>query len=220
MELSARNLTVTGPSGRILAQAEALDVPSGGTLGLAGPSGAGKSTLLFALAGLSPGTAGSVRWGGTDLIRLRGAARRAMAAQSFGLVFQDFLLIDEMDAASNAGVAAMFAPARDRAALRARAAEHLATFGLSDPARPVASFSGGERQRVAVARALATNPPVVLADEPTASLDRDSADQLIDQLTGAARTGGKTLICVSHDPALLDRMDRVLHMRDGVLSDA
>ncbi len=221
MDVRVDDLSVPGPRGRVLAGAKALSVPAGGSLGLAGPSGAGKSTLLFALAGLLPQARGKVLWDGTDLIGLGARARRRMAAQNFGFVFQDFLLFDELGAAANAAAHAMFAPRAQRAAIRTEAAQRLGALGLheADTRRPAASFSGGERQRIAVARALATRPGVLFADEPTASLDRAAADALINDLTATARAQGITLICVSHDPALLDRMDRVLHMRDGHLAE-
>ncbi len=103
--------------------------------------------------------------------------------------------------------------------MRTRATHWLDFLGLDDKRRDrtVASFSGGERQRVAVARALAAKAPVLLADEPTASLDRAAADRLIDDLIALARQDGMTLITVSHDPALLVRMDRVLSIADGAL---
>ena len=105
--------------------------------------------------------------------------------------------------------------------MRARAAGWLDFLGLGRQAkdRSVASFSGGERQRTSIARAMATNAPVLLADEPTASLDRAAADALIEDLIAAARGAGTTLVAVSHDPALIARMDRVLTIVDGRATD-
>jgi ABC-type lipoprotein export system ATPase subunit len=118
------------------------------------------------------------------------------------LIFQDFLLFEELGALDNAALAAAFAPRADRGPLRQRAADWLDRLGLGQAGtRRADSFSGGERQRIAVARALSNDPAVILADEPTASLDRASADRLIDDLA-ALRATGRTLIAVTHDAAL------------------
>lgn len=218
LDLSLSDLRVTGPSGRVLLEVPALSLPKGSLVGVKGPSGAGKSTFLYALAGLL-GAQGQVRWGTTDTLALTPEARTAFRAEHIGMIFQDFLLFEELGAQSNASLTAMFRPRRDRGALRTRAAQGLAHLGLSDTSRAVASFSGGERQRVGIARALAGDAAVILADEPTASLHRDAADRLIDDLTALARDGGKTLIAVSHDLHLLARMDRVLTIEDGHLTE-
>ena len=131
------------------------------------------------------------------------------------MIFQDFLLFDELGAEDNAGLQALFAPKAARAGLRSRATALLEGLGVPTGARTVTSFSGGERQRVAVARALAHDPPIVLADEPTASLHRDAADELTDDLLSRVREKGRTLIVVSHDDRLLQRMDRTFALKDG-----
>jgi putative ABC transport system ATP-binding protein len=137
-----------------------------------------------------------------------------------GLVFQDFLLFEELSAAANAALAGAYAPRAARPQLARRVQATLARLGLATgERRTVESFSGGERQRVAVARALANDPAIILADEPTASLDRAAADRLIDDLVALAHEGGKTLITVSHDPALHARMDRLVTIADGRLVD-
>ena len=162
-----------GEGGRTLLDLPALDLAPGEALVVAGPSGAGKSTLLHALSGLLRPAAGSVAWGATDLAALAEGPRTAFRRRHLGLVFQDHLLFDELGPLANAALARAWAPAAERPSMARRAAGLLADLGLPDePRRGVASFSGGERQRVAVARALAADPPIVLADEPTASLDR------------------------------------------------
>lgn len=216
LTLAIRDLRVTGPTGRVLLSVDALDLPEGSLVGVRGPSGAGKSTLLYALGGLLPAT-GAVRWGDTELLALGEEARTAFRAANVGMIFQDFLLFEELGSADNAALAAMFAPRNRRSAMRDAAAANLRHLGLQPGTRPVASFSGGERQRVGVARALAANAPVMLADEPTASLHREAADALIDDLVALTRDQGRTLIAVSHDLHLLERMDRVLWLEDGVL---
>jgi putative ABC transport system ATP-binding protein len=214
-------LVVSGLSvaaaGRALLTVPALNLDAGRALAIRGPSGAGKSTLLLALAGLIE-AAGSVRWGAADLLRLPPAGRAAFRRAHVGLVFQDFLLFEELDAEANAALAAGFAPRAQRAAIRARARAALERLGLGDrTGRTVASLSGGERQRVAVARALAHDPAIILADEPTASLDRAAADRLIGDLVDLSRVERRTLVVVSHDPALTGRMDRVIDIVDGRL---
>ncbi|MBY6159280.1 ABC transporter ATP-binding protein [Mameliella alba] len=202
---------------RKLLTVPALSAPAGALIGIRGPSGAGKSTLLHALSGLLEAE-GSIRWGAADLARMGLEKRTAFRAANMGLIFQDFLLFDELSPLANAGLAALFGRRADRASLRARAADRLSHLGVPGDTRTVASFSGGERQRVAISRALATDPGILLADEPTASLDRPAADRLIDDLIALARHGGKTLIAVSHDLHLLDRLDRVLTIEDGQLT--
>ncbi|PWR03701.1 ABC transporter ATP-binding protein [Meridianimarinicoccus roseus] len=215
LALRVSGLTVRSPRGRVLLSLPSLELPGGTLLGVRGPSGAGKSTLLHALAGLSAVAEGTVRWGDTDLSRLDAEGRARFRADQIGMIFQDFLLFDELSAQDNAALPALFRPRAERAGLRARAAARLVGLGLSDTARSVASYSGGERQRVAIARALAAGAPVLLADEPTASLDRAAADRLIADLTGMARAAGTTLVAVSHDERLIARMDRVLTLADG-----
>lgn len=219
LPLSVDALTVRRPDGGVLLTLPRLDVAPGSRIGIRGPSGAGKSTLLLALAGLIDGAEGRVVWGGTDILGLSSEGRARFRADHLGIVFQDFLLFDELGAADNAALAAMFWPRARRAVMRDRAETLLRDLGLPQDARSVASFSGGERQRVAVARALAADAPVLLADEPTANLDRPAADRLIGDLTGLAQTGGKTLIAVSHDAALLSAMERVLTVIDGRVAE-
>jgi ABC-type lipoprotein export system ATPase subunit len=220
LSLNVGDLVVRSDRGRMLLKVGSLAVPAGSLVGVRGPSGAGKSTLLYALAGLLDNAEGIVRWGDTDLRGLSPEGRASFRSRNMGMVFQDFLLFEELGAAGNAGIAAMFLKRGDRAPLRERAAENLNALGL-DPAatRLVSSYSGGERQRIAVARALANDAAIILADEPTASLHREAADRLIDDLCRIVRETGKTLVTVSHDHVLIDRMDRVLTIEDGAVTE-
>lgn len=220
MKLTLRDCQVDAPDGRLLLSVPHLDLPSGMALGIRGPSGAGKTTLLFALAGLLDRVQGQIYWNDRDILALAKTDRTAFRAAHIGMIFQDFLLFDELDALGNAAVSAMFAPRSARSGIRNRAKNRLAHLGLPWNTQDVSCLSGGERQRVAVARALANDAQVLLADEPTASLDRAAADVLIDQLMGQVRTSGKTLIVVSHDPMLIARMDRVIDLVDGFTSSA
>lgn len=213
--LSVTDCVVRGNNGRVLLSVPELTLAPGMSLGVQGPSGAGKSTLLFALAGLLDHPIGAVRWGETDVAALSSRARTAFRSAHIGMIFQDFLLFDELGASANASLSAMYAPRAARDGIKTRANTQLARLGLDATARRVDSFSGGERQRVAVARALANDADILLADEPTASLQRDAADALIDDLLDRVRERGTTLIAVSHDANLLDRMDRVITIRDG-----
>jgi len=218
--LELRDLVVEAGRGRRILALEALDLAPGTALGVEGPSGAGKSTLIYALAGLIEGMRGRVAWGGTDIAGLRPGAAARFRSHHIGLIFQDFLLFDELGAAANAGVAALFSGRSRRGAIRVRAAEGLARLKVPAGARTVASYSGGERQRVAVARALAHGPQAILADEPTASLHREAADALTDDLLADVRDRGRSLVVASHDRRLLDRMDRRLRLVDGRLEGA
>ncbi|SDL66669.1 ABC transporter ATP-binding protein [Aliiruegeria lutimaris] len=215
MPLSVTDCVVRSDRGRVLLSVPSLELGPGVSLGIRGPSGAGKSTLLYALAGLSDRAEGSIRWGDTELLALSTARRTQFRAAWIGMIFQDFLLFDELGALANASLPAMFAPRSDRSALKTRAGAQLAHLGITALKRTVDSFSGGERQRVAVARALSNDAGILLADEPTASLNRDAADALIADLVAKVRNNGKTLIAVSHDAHLLDSMDQIISLTDG-----
>ena len=216
LPLRVRGLVVRGEGGRTLLELPALDVAPGEALAVAGPSGAGKSTLLHALSGLLRADEGSIAWGGADLGAMTEGGRTAFRRRHLGLVFQDHHLFEELDAAGNAALARAWAPAGERAAMAERAGASLDALGLGGAGgRDVASFSGGERQRVAVARALAADPPVVLADEPTASLDRVAAGALAGTLLDLAERQGRTLIVATHDEALMARVHRVLRLAGG-----
>ena len=217
--LAVRDLEVSGEGGRRILSVPRLDVAAGSAVAVRGPSGAGKTTLLYALAGLVRPSAGCILWDGEDIAGLGEPARAAFRRRTVGFVFQEHLLFEELSAPGNASLAALYAAAGDRGAIRERAAAQLSRLGLDGAdARRSDSYSGGERQRIAVARALAADPDVILADEPTASLDRANADRLADDLVALARDEGRTLVTVSHDPALHARADRVLDIADGRLA--
>jgi putative ABC transport system ATP-binding protein len=195
----------------------ALDVAPGARVGIAGPSGAGKSTLLHLVAGLTVPSEGSVVWGDTRIDRLGEAARGRFRRDTIGFVFQDFHLVDELSVLDNVLMPARFAGFRLPTAIRERASALIARIGLDDPRRRAAKLSRGERQRVAVARALLLGPRLILADEPTASLDAAAGAAVADLLVEAAADGGATLLVVAHDEALLARLDRVHRLKAGRL---
>lgn len=216
LSLCLRELVVTSDHGRVLLQVPQFDLTAGQALGLRGPSGAGKSTFLFAISGLIP-VQGQVQWGDHDFGNMRDLAQ--FRSSQMGMVFQDLLMVEELTAFENAAVSALFRPAAQRAKIRDTARKALQGFGVAALDHSVTRQSGGERQRVAVARALAHDPAAILADEPTASLDRVTADAVIDDLLAQVRGAGKTLIVASHDPVLLARLDRVITLESGRITE-
>ncbi len=218
-DLKSEPLSVHASDGRTILSLPDLFVPQGSLAAIKGPSGAGKSTFLYTLAGLISDVRGKLYWGETEILSLSEGKRADFRATNVGLVFQDFHLFEELGPLENASVSALFRPISERAAIKDRAQHYLIKLGIDPTSRTVSSFSGGERQRVAIARALASDAPILLADEPTASLDREAANRLIEDLVALARESGKTFIAVSHDQNLIDRMDRVFTISDGTLSD-
>lgn len=196
---------------------DCLDVKPGQAIGITGPSGAGKSTLLFALAGLIPATSGTVTWGADEITRFSPKALTRFRANALSMIFQDFLLFEELTAQKNAEVSALFAPKSARTSLKKNAKTLLTSLGVPSERRAITSYSGGERQRIAVARALAKSTPILLADEPTANLHRKAADALVADLLARTQSEGTTLLVASHDTHLLERMDRVITLEDGAL---
>ena len=197
----------TGSTGRSALDVSALSVESTSRLCLVGGSGSGKSTLLNVIAGLLVPRSGSVRLDGVDLFALGEAARDRLRSRSIGCVFQTFNLLQGLSALENLTLAQRFAGI-PQALAKARARELLEQLGLRERghARP-AELSVGEQQRVAIARAVSKSPGLVLADEPTASLDDDSAGAAIDLLLAACEKS--TLIVVTHDPRLASRFTTV-----------
>ncbi len=195
----------------------ALDLQTGGSLGICGVSGAGKTTLFHCLAGIATPTAGQICWGGTDICTLPAPALGRWRHRNLGLAFQDFHLIDGLSSLDNVLLPAYFDRWRPAAAVRQRARDLLAATGISAFDRLAAQLSRGERQRVALARALLLEPSIVMADEPTASLDPDHRSQIGDLLTELVRAQGATLIVISHEPELLGRMQHCLRLQDGAL---
>lgn len=216
--LTVRNLKVFSDRNRLLLDVPSLRISAGEAVGVKGPSGAGKSTLLFTLAGLQSNTSGSIRWGDLDLIGSNESARAAFRRAHLGIVFQDFLLFDELGPLENSAIQALFQPKTARSPLRDAARSALNQLGVKRETEDVTTYSGGERQRISVARALAHNPAILLADEPTANLDRAAADALAADLVRQTQDQKRTLIVVSHDQSLLEQMDRIITIQDGVLS--
>lgn len=188
-----------------------LSVRQGERVLVAGPSGIGKSTLLTLIAGLDDPTRGEVDIAGTRVHALSGAARDLFRAEHVGMIFQTFNLLQGFSAIENVLAALMFSRVAHREH-RPRAAALLEQLGISRPDAKVEHLSVGQRQRVAVARAVACGPTLVLADEPTASLDEANADAAMDVVFEACARAKSALVCVSHDLSIAPRFDTVVHM--------
>jgi len=193
-----------------------LDVPDGGYAAVTGPSGAGKTTLLALLGGLEAPQDGRVEVGGQDLTGLSGDRLAAYRRSTVGFVFQHFGLLETLTAAQNVELAGTLSGASP-ADRRARAAELLAAVGLAERAehRP-SRLSGGERQRVAIARALVNRPQLLLADEPTGTLDDDAAAMVIRLLETVRHDFGCTLVMVTHNRELAARAEQRVSLDRGL----
>ena len=217
LTLDGITVTVPEPGGGAMhiLDIPALHIPAAQSIGMAGPSGAGKTTLLHLIAGLLLPSTGIVAWGdGTINVRSEGARDR-WRRREVGLVFQDFALVPELSVLDNIVLPASFQNWRVPPALRSEAAAVAERLGLAKLSARVASLSRGEQQRVAVARALFGKPALLLADEPTASLDTESGATVAAMLLDGARASGATLIVVSHDAALLAGLDRIIRLESG-----
>jgi putative ABC transport system ATP-binding protein len=194
-----------------------LTVRRGELVAVMGPSGSGKTTLLNCLSGLDDIDGGRVLLDGHDLFAMSDAARTTHRARAMGFIFQAFNLIPVFTAAENVELPLLLGGASARQARR-RAVEMLERVGLGRRVghRPN-ELSGGEQQRVTIARALASSPAIVWADEPTGNLDTHMADQVVALLHELNRGDGQTIVLVTHDPAIGASAERVVRMRDGRL---
>ncbi len=190
-----------------------LDVATGQCLAIVGPSGSGKSTLLGLIAGLDSASSGTITIGGIDITRLDEDALARLRGEKIGFVFQFFHLVPSLTAKENIQVPMEIAGRRD-AAERAQAL--LDEVGLHDRGHHYPSqLSGGEQQRIAIARALANDPPLILADEPTGNLDSSNGRHVLELLLQVRRSRDVTLVLVTHDPNVAAVADDRLVLRDG-----
>ena len=195
-----------------------LDIAAGEIAAVVGPSGAGKSSLMMVVGALERATSGTVEVAGRDLGPLNDDARARLRRDAIGIVFQGFHLIPTMSALENVALALEFA-GRGDAFAQARSALERVGLGHRIGHYP-AQLSGGEQQRVAVARAFVGQPKLLLADEPTGNLDGVTGKQVMDLLFELARAEGTTLILITHDMVLAERCDRIVRVADGlVVSD-
>jgi ABC-type lipoprotein export system ATPase subunit len=193
-----------------------LEVEGGELVAVVGPSGCGKSTLLHLLGGLDAPDAGSVELAGYRLEREKERRLTELRRRYVGFVFQFFHLIPELTGEENVLLPARLCPDRDRAAARAR--RLIAELGLEEAARRrPGQLSGGEQQRLSIARALVNDPQLLLADEPTGNLDAESGHQVLQLLRGLASSDGRGVVLVTHDAEAAQLADRVLRIDEGRL---
>lgn len=196
-----------------------LDVTAGGFLAVTGPSGAGKSTFLYLLAGLETPAAGTLLWGDHDFGRDRSAQRDAWRRRHLGLVFQDFQLVPELSAVDNVLLPLTFGRWSVPRAERIRAANTLKQLGVTRTGALASSLSRGEMQRTALARALFGRPSILLADEPTASLDSANETAVADLLVDYGRREGATIVVSTHQPRLKERADHRVTLDHGSVQE-
>ena len=195
-----------------------LDVPQGDFLALMGPSGSGKSTLLNLMGGLDRPTQGSIRIGGDRIDLLSDRKLAAWCARHVGLVFQLYNLLPVLTAERNVDLPLLLTHL-SKAERKKHVAAALAMVGLAHRTRHFPrQLSGGEQQRVGIARAIVTDPTLLLCDEPTGDLDRKSGDEILALLQGLHREHGKTIIMVTHDPHASHHATRTLYLNKGQLS--
>ena len=196
-----------------------LEIPRGDFLALMGPSGSGKTTLLNLMGGLDSPTGGAVDVEGVRINTLGGAQLSRWRSQHVGFVFQLYNLLPVLTAERNVELPLLLTRL-SKSERRKRVGIALKVVGLADRARHYPrQLSGGQEQRVGIARAIVTDPTLLLCDEPTGDLDRKAGDEILDLLQALNREHGKTIIMVTHDPRAADRARRTLHLEKGVLTE-
>jgi len=194
-----------------------LEIPQGDFLALMGPSGSGKTTLLNLLGALDTPSEGSIGVGNDRLDQMSGGRLAAWRARHIGFVFQLYNLLPVLTAARNVELPLLLTKL-SKAERRKRVQVALSVVGLADRANHFPrQLSGGQEQRVGIARAIVTDPTLLLCDEPTGDLDRKSGDEILDLLDALNREHGKTIVMVTHDPHAAARARRTLHLDKGVL---
>ena len=197
-----------------------LDVDAGDFVAFMGPSGSGKTTLLNLLGGLDVPSEGSVAVAGDEITRMSGANLTAWRARHVGFIFQMYNLIPVLTAFQNVELPLLLT-SLSKADRRRHVQTALAVVGLSDRMRHYPrQLSGGQEQRVGIARAIVADPTFLLCDEPTGDLDRKSADEILGLLDRLVRDHGKTVLMVTHDPLAAERARLVLHLEKGVLVES
>lgn len=197
-----------------------LDIAAGAFVALMGPSGSGKTTLLNLLAGIDRPTRGSLSVDGQDVTALGRSALAKWRSTAVGYIFQLYNLVPVLTAYENVELPLLLHPLSS-AARHQRVAEALEVVGLGNRhGHYPRQLSGGQEQRVAIARAIVTHPTLLLADEPTGDLDKESAHQIMDLLQRLNRERGQTIVMVTHDPATAARATRLVHLEKGRIVDA
>jgi putative ABC transport system ATP-binding protein len=208
----------TGPTATAALRGVSFSIGRGQLVALRGRSGSGKTTLLNVVGGLDAPDGGTVTVAGQDVTSMGERDRMRLRRGTVGYIFQSFGLLPVLTAAENVGVPLRITgtPPRQR---EDRVALMLNIVGLADHARQrPGELSGGQQQRVAIARALATSPALLLADEPTGQLDQETGKQIMRLLRAVVRSEGVTALVATHDPALIDIADTVLHLQDGKIT--
>jgi len=197
-----------------------LTLTGGEVAAIVGPSGSGKTSLLMVLGGLERATSGTILLDGTPITTMNEDRLAIARRKTLGILFQNFHLIPSMTALENVALSLEIADAgAPWKAIRDRAAAALDEVGLGERMTHLPSaLSGGEQQRVGLARAMVTEPKLLLADEPTGNLDQDTGGRIIELMFGLARTKGAAVLLITHDTALAARADRQLHMNQGRLT--
>ncbi len=197
-----------------------LEVPSGEFLALMGPSGSGKTTLLNLIGGLDTPSGGTVDIGGTTISNLSGSGLSRWRSRHIGFVFQLYNLLPVLTAERNVELPLLLT-SLSKAERQKRVAIALKVVGLADRAKHYPrQLSGGQEQRVGIARAIVTDPTLLLCDEPTGDLDRKAGDEILDLLQALNRDHGKTIVMVTHDPHAAERATRTIHLDKGTLDGA
>jgi putative ABC transport system ATP-binding protein len=197
-----------------------LDIPPGDFLALMGPSGSGKTTLLNLMGGLDLPTGGSVNVGGVDISKLGSGGLAKWRSQHVGFVFQLYNLLPVLTAERNVELPLLLTRL-SKSQRKKHVDIALKVVGLSDRAKHYPrQLSGGQEQRVGIARAIVTDPTLLLCDEPTGDLDRKAGDEILELLQTLNRDHGKTIVMVTHDPHAADRAKRTLHLEKGTLMEA
>ena len=217
IQLENIHLKLGGPAGEVnILRGINLSVAEGDTVSIVGPSGSGKTTMLMVIAGLEKTTSGNVRVNNIDLNTLDEDGLAVFRRETMGIVFQNFHLVPTMSALENVAIPIEFA-GFDDAFEQAR--EGLEAVGLGHRIDHYpGQLSGGEQQRVALARAFVTNPRILLADEPTGNLDKETSASIIDLLFSLTKKFKTTLLLITHDLAIGTRCQREVHIADGQIS--
>jgi len=198
-------------------QGVTLDIPEGDFLALMGPSGSGKTTLLNLLGGLDTPSSGSIEVSGDRIDRMSGGRLAAWRARHIGFVFQMYNLLPVLTAARNVELPLLLTKLSS-AERKRRVQTALSVVGLGERAKHYPrQLSGGQEQRVGIARAIVTDPTLLLCDEPTGDLDRKSGDEVLELLQALNRDHGKTIVMVTHDPHAAQRARHTLHLEKGTL---
>jgi putative ABC transport system ATP-binding protein len=218
ISLNQVGLNLTSGAGEVnILRDITLSIPRGQTVGLVGPSGAGKTSLMMIVAGLERASKGDVVIGGFDFANRSEDELAQFRRGNVGVVFQDFHLVATMTALENVALPLEFAGAPNAFELAESALQSVGVGARL--AHYPGQMSGGEQQRVAVARAFVATPALLLADEPTGNLDQETGDKVIDLMFAMSATHNTTMMLITHDPAIAERCDRIIRIVDGRMED-